>query len=272
MNFPARWIHGSPDCRQDAGPAFQVHRLDADTYALRESKCYSFEAPFLYLLFGDRMALLLDSGAQPDDGRPLPVREAVEGILAERGAAGIHLRVAHTHDHGDHVFGDALLAARPDTEIVEADLESVRTAFGIGGWPEGTGSIDLGGRYLTVFPIPGHEPAHVAFHDEATATLFTGDLLYPGLLTVRDWPAYRASAARLAAFVRVHPVSYVLGCHIEMRREAGELYPVGTTYQPDEHALQLGPGHVEELHEVCVSLGDMPRTEVRADFIVQPVS
>ncbi|MEO6193905.1 MAG: MBL fold metallo-hydrolase, partial [Thermoanaerobaculia bacterium] len=256
----------------DENPAFQVHRLDGDTWALRENKCWSFEAPFLYLLFGDRMALLLDSGAEPDDGRSLPIREAVEGILAERGAAGIHLRVAHTHSHGDHIFGDALLAARPNTEVVGAGLESVRTAFGIGGWPDGTGSIDLGNRRLTVFPIPGHEPTHVAFHDEATRTLFSGDLLYPGLLTVRDWPAYRASAARLAAFARAHPVSWVLGCHIEMGREAGQLYPLGTTWQPDEHALQLGPEHVEELHEVCEALGDAPRVEVRTDFIVQPVS
>ena len=193
---------------------------------------------------------------------PLPVREAVESILAARGAAGIHLRVAHTHSHGDHIFGDRLLAARPNTEIVGADLESVRAAFGIDGWPDGAGSIDLGNRRLTVFPIPGHEPAHVAFHDEATRTLFSGDLLYPGLLTVRDWPAYRASAARMAAFARVHPVSWVLGCHIEMSREPGRLYPLGTTWQPDEHVLQLGPEHVEELHEVCEALGDAPRAEV----------
>jgi hydroxyacylglutathione hydrolase len=272
MNFPARWIHGSPDCRRDADPAFQVHRLDGDTYAIRQSKCSSFEAPFLYLLFGDRTALLLDSGAEPEDGRHLPVLETVESILAARGAEGIRLRVAHTHGHGDHVFGDALLAARPNTEIVGADLESVRAAFGIGGWPDGTGAIDLGGRRLTVFPIPGHEPAHIALHDEATRILFSGDTLYPGLLTVRDWPAFRASAARMAAFVRAHPVTYVLGCHIEMRDEAGRFYPLGTTYQPEEHALQLGPEHVEELHEVCVALGDVPRVEVRADFIVQPVS
>ena len=50
MHFPPRWIHGSPDCRSDPDPAFQVHRLAEGTYALRESKCYSFEAPFLYLL------------------------------------------------------------------------------------------------------------------------------------------------------------------------------------------------------------------------------
>jgi hydroxyacylglutathione hydrolase len=271
MEFPLHWIHGSPDCGRDTNPVFQIHRLDADTWALRQNKCSSFEAPFLYLLFGSRAALLIDSGAEPENGRPLPVREAVEAVLAGRGGEDVRLIVAHSHNHGDHVYGDRLLAARPGTEVLGPDLPSVRAAFGIRHWPEDTGSIELGGRRLTVLPTPGHEPAHVMFHDAATGVLFSGDMLYPGLLTVRDWPAFRASAARLAAFARANPISHVLGCHIEMRRAPGEWYPLGATYQPEEHVLQLGPEHVEELHAVCESLGDTPRTAVRADFVVEPV-
>src|SRR6476660_3408184 len=118
MDFPPRWIHGSPDCRSDPDPAFQVHRLAEGTYALRESKCYSFEAPFLYLLLGEKTALLLDSGASPDDGRPLPLREVVDTLLGEIGEERLPLVVAHTHAHGDHVQGDPLLAARPNTRVV----------------------------------------------------------------------------------------------------------------------------------------------------------
>lgn len=271
MRFPARWIHGSPDCAGDPNPVFQVHQLAQDTYALRQNKCSSFEAPFLYLLFGRETALLIDSGAEPENGKPLPVRETVEAILAERGEKDARLIVAHSHNHGDHIYGDRLLAARPNTEVLGADLDSARAAFGIGRWPEDAGSIDLGGRRLTVLPTPGHEPAHVMFHDEATGVLFSGDMLYPGLLTVRDWPAFRASAARLAAFARKTRISRVLGCHIEMRNTPGEWYPLGTTYQPEEHALQLGAENVEELHEVCELLGDTPRRVVRADFVVEPV-
>ncbi len=271
MDFPPRWIHGSQDCRHDSDPPFQVHRLAPGTYALRESKCYSFEAPFLYLLLGETTALLLDSGATPDDGRPLPIREVVDSLLAETGAERLPLLVAHTHAHGDHIQGDPLLAARPNTRVVATDLTSVRAESGIAVWPEGTGAIDLGNRPLTVLPTPGHEPTHVMFYDEATRTLFSGDNLYPGLLTVRDWPAYRASAARVAAFARSHPISQVLGCHIEMSREPGRLYPLGSTYQPEEHVLQLGAEHLFELHEVCEAMGGAPRTAVRADFVVEPV-
>lgn len=271
MDFPLGWIHGSPDCARDENPVFQVHQLAEDTWALRQNKCSSFEAPFLYLLFGRRMALLIDSGAEPENGGPLPVRETVDAILAARGDQDLRLLVAHSHNHGDHIYGDRLLAARPETEVLGPDRASVQAAFGIGRWPEGLGSIDLGGRRLTVLPTPGHEPAHVMFHDEATGVLFSGDMLYPGLLTVRDWPAFRASAARLAAFARKTRISHVLGCHIEMRRTPGEWYPLGATYQPEEHVLQLGAEHVQELHEVCESLGDTPRRVVRADFVVEPV-
>jgi hypothetical protein len=46
----------------NADPSFQVHALDARTYILRQNKCHNFEAPFLYLLFGEHRALLLDPG------------------------------------------------------------------------------------------------------------------------------------------------------------------------------------------------------------------
>jgi glyoxylase-like metal-dependent hydrolase (beta-lactamase superfamily II) len=255
----------------DRNPVFQVHQLAKDTYALRQNKCSNFEAPFLYLLFGRETAFLIDSGAEPGDGRPLPIRETVQAILDERGDGDARLIVAHSHNHGDHIYGDLLLAARPNTEVLGADLPSVQAAFGIGRWPGELGAIDLGGRRLTILPTPGHEPAHVMFYDEITDVLFSGDMLYPGLLTVRDWPAFRASAARLAAFARQTPISHVLGCHIEMRRTPGEWYPLGTTWQPEEHVLQLGREHIEELHEVCESLGDIPRRAVRADFVVEPV-
>ncbi len=55
--------------------------------------------------------------------------------------------------------------------------------------------------------IPGHEDSHVAAYDPRTRSLLTGDTLYPGLLTVQDWPAYRRSAARLARFAEEHEVA-----------------------------------------------------------------
>ena len=81
--------------------------------------------------------------------------------LAETGL-DVELVVAHTHHHGDHVAGDDQFADRPRTLIVEPELPAVKEFFGLPDWPEGEAALDLGGRILTVFPIPGHEPSHLA--------------------------------------------------------------------------------------------------------------
>jgi hypothetical protein len=90
------------------------------------------------------------------------------------------------------------------------------------------------------------------------------------LLTVRDWAAYRRSAARLTDFAKQHDVSLVLGNHIEMKKTPRELYPVGTTYQPDEHPLRLSAAHIAELHAACEAMANSPRLDVHDDFIIQP--
>ena len=62
-DLDVRWIHGSADPRTRLDPAVQVHHYDEHTVLLRQSKDLTYEAPFLFLLFGNDRALLLDTGA-----------------------------------------------------------------------------------------------------------------------------------------------------------------------------------------------------------------
>src|SRR6188472_3944756 len=71
-----QWHHGVRRRSGDTEPSIQVHRFDEHTFVLRQSKTVSYEAPFLYLLFGNQQALLLDTGAVADPARS-PVRETV---------------------------------------------------------------------------------------------------------------------------------------------------------------------------------------------------
>ena len=57
------WIHGQPRRSGTDDPPIQVHRYDEHTIILRQSKQLTYEAPFLYLFFGNHTALLLDTGA-----------------------------------------------------------------------------------------------------------------------------------------------------------------------------------------------------------------
>ena len=277
--FNVKWIHGAEDCSRSTDPPIQVYRFDADTYIFRESKCLNFEGPFMYLLIGRKKALLVDSGAGPPAGKALPIGDVVQQALTEWGAshhksksdvAAIELIVAHSHGHTDHTYGDSQFDGQPHTFVVKPDVDSVKTFFKLDKWPEGSARLDLGGRVLTILPAPGHQKAHLAIYDSKTHLLLTGDMLYPGLLTVDDWPQYRNSVKRLSDFAESHKVSYILGAHIEMMTTPAKMYPLGSTYQPDEHILQMTVKDLADLQKACDALGDKPVRDVHDNFIIYP--
>src|SRR5471032_2731204 len=58
---PSNWYAGGRDC---AGrPDFNVQAYNDGLFILRQAACKNYEKPFIYLLFGDERALLLDTGA-----------------------------------------------------------------------------------------------------------------------------------------------------------------------------------------------------------------
>jgi hydroxyacylglutathione hydrolase len=229
-SLEVRWIHGSASRTSVTDPPIQVHGYDAHTMILRQSKATSYEAPFLYLLFGNDRALLLDTGATKDPAR-FPLRATVDALvtswLAVNRRDGYELVVAHTHGHGDHVAGDAQFLDRPLTTVVGTDLEAVRSFFGFTAWPDQVVTLDLGGRILELTGIPGHHPTSLAMFDPWTGFLLTGDTVYPGRLYAPDMPTFVASMDRLVDFADARPVTHVMGCHIEMSRTPGRDYPVG---------------------------------------------
>lgn len=265
--LPQSWPHGGPRC---AGvPEFHVHKYNEDLYILRQSGCSHYEKPFLYLLFGRGRALLLDTGAGAA-GVARAVKGVIDQWLAARGLKSIALVVAHTHAHGDHTGGDEQLKTLPGVTLVPPTLAAVTSFFGVRRWPEQIVQFDLGGRVLDVIPIPGHEATSIAVYDRQTAILFTGDTLYPGRLYVEEPAAFARSIRRLVDFTRDKPVAHVLGTHIENKRAPFEDYPVGTTYQPEEHSLELGRGHLLELDEALVGMRGRVVRKVMRDFTIWP--
>jgi glyoxylase-like metal-dependent hydrolase (beta-lactamase superfamily II) len=211
------WIHGSVSAKHNADPDLQVHWYDEHTVILRQNKAIHYEAPFLYLLFGSERALLLDTGAT-ESATWFPVRQIVDDLvgmwLVRHRSLGYELLVMHTHTHHDHVAGDEQFRDRPNTTLVPADLAR---AWGFLGLEDtaGTRTLDLGQRQLEVMATPGHDAAAITYYDPWTGFLLTGDTVYPGRLYIEDWAAYSDTIDRLVAFVDQHPVTHVLGCHIE---------------------------------------------------------
>jgi glyoxylase-like metal-dependent hydrolase (beta-lactamase superfamily II) len=263
------WIHGSPSRRGNSDPPVQVHAYDDHTYVLRQSKAVHYEAPFLYLLFGNDRAVLFDTGATADPAR-FPLRATVDRLvrtwLDANPRPSYGLVVAHTHGHGDHVAADAQFAGRPSTTVVGTDVAAVRQFFGFADWPHERVSLGLGGRMLEVGGIPGHQEASISVYDPWTGWLLTGDTVYPGRLYVNDMPAFVASLERLVDTAARRPVTFVMGCHIEMSSRPGHDYPIGCTFQPDEPPLQLGADRLVAVRNAARAVADRPGPHRYDDF------
>jgi hydroxyacylglutathione hydrolase len=272
-SFDVVWNHGTRGKGAPAEPAIQVHHYDEHTVILRQSKTVNYEAPFMFLLFGNERALLLDTGATEDPNR-FPLRSTVDRLAAEwlerHPRNGYELIVAHTHGHGDHVAGDVQFADRPDTTVVHRELDAVQAFFGFddAAWPAQTVSFDLGSRILEVFGSPGHHKAAITYYDPWTAILFTGDTVLPGRFYVSDCPAFLATLDRMVAFCDAHPVSHVFGCHVEMTNRPARDYPIGATYQPDERIPQMTFAQLAAARDAARSVASVRGIHRFDDFII----
>jgi hydroxyacylglutathione hydrolase len=150
-------------------------------------------------------------------------------------AAELRLRMAQlgttcaailiTHGHWDHLIGVADLAEGTAAPVYMADgertlLEDVR-AFAPPSIPVrsyspdvtlvGGESIDVAGLTFDVLSVPGHSPAHLAYH--ADGCLFSGDVLFAGSvgrvdLPGADWETLLASIRMLVETLPPETVVY----------------------------------------------------------------
>ncbi len=260
-----KWIHGSVDCSTNTDPAIQVFRQDEHSYVLRQNKCLSYEAPFIYVLLGDERALVLDTGAT-GDAESFPIYDTVKSLVGDR-----ELLVLHSHSHRDHCAGDAQFAGKPGVELVAPSADGLALFLSSIENEGGTYRIELGNRELTLLRIPGHQEESIALYDARTQWLLTGDTVYPGLIYVKHWDAYRNSISALATFSESHQLKAVLGAHIEMTGVAGQLYPIGTVYQPDEAALPLDPALLLQLNDALQSTSSAETVQL-GEMTVKPMN
>jgi hydroxyacylglutathione hydrolase len=141
-----------------------------------------------------------------------PERGAPEAVVVDPGgdAAELRLELARmgatcaailvTHGHFDHLGGVADLAEgtgapvyMPDGERATLEQPALFTPAGFSvraHAPEvtlaGGEQLELGGISFEVLPVPGHSPAHLAYH--ADGALFSGDVLFAGSVGRTDLP------------------------------------------------------------------------------------
>ena len=219
----------------------------------------------MYLLLGDDRALLLDTGAT-DNPEIFPLFTTVRSLIGERS-----LLVLHSHSHGDHRRGDEQFTGQADIELVAPNAAGLQAFLDAADRIGSDRSIELGGRKVFVLETPGHQEESITLYDSQTRWLLTGDTVYPGLVYVKDWEAYRESISRLARFAQNHELVAVLGAHIEMTDTDGEYYPIGTVYQPHEAPLPLSPEVLQTL-DTALAKADGKETVQLDELVVQPMN
>ena len=190
---------------------YAVEAIDARTFAINEPRSSQYNTS--YLLVGETRALMFDAGSGE---RPAGSRSMRE--VAERYAGNKPISLILSHFHYDHVYDAAafdgvILIDRPDIRATIKDgtytigpLEShgmdwrpLKVAHLVA---DGEG-IDLGGRIVEVFNLPGHTTESVVLFDRHRNQIFTGDFIYRHLGGIiafasgSDLTAYMENSTRL---------------------------------------------------------------------------
>ncbi len=218
-------------------PWFTIDKIDDNTHILSEYR--HWEETHCYLLEGDEMALLIDTGL------------GICNILSEvNKLTDKPVAVVATHIHWDHIGGHRYF---PDFYAHEAETQWLNGGFplsieAIRGMvvdrcdiPENYNVddyelfqgkptrilhdgdiIDLGGRSLLVLHTPGHSPGHMCFFEKSTGYLFAGDLVYKDTLLANypstDPQAYLGSLEKIAGLPvkRLFPAHHTLDIQPEI--------------------------------------------------------
>lgn len=202
------------------GSWYEIQRIGPGLSRILETHVASWMRCNMWLIHGRDRNLLVDSGMGL---RPLKSEVAA---LGEKPVAAVcthchfdHIgcahefetRLGHRSEEQDYAapdimrscasnwIGADLLTALP-YEGYELRNFSLKPAPLTGYLDEGD-VLDTGDRVFTVFHLPGHSPGSIALYERATRTLFSGDVIYDGMLIDNAWHSdaevYEASLRRL---------------------------------------------------------------------------
>lgn len=213
------------------GAWFTIDKVNESTYIISEYR--HPEETHCYLLCGSEKALLIDTG--------LGISNIYDEVIK---LTDKPIMVVATHVHWDHIGGHKyfseffahkeeqswLCGEFPlpraliqkmlvnDCDLLSGyNLEEYELFQGIPGRLLDDGDIiELGDRSITVIHTPGHSPGHMCFWDEANRFMFTGDLIYKGVLYANypstDPQAYLQSVNKVLAYepTRIFPGHHFL--------------------------------------------------------------
>jgi hydroxyacylglutathione hydrolase len=151
-----------------------------------------------YLLYDDTTeCVVVDPGCYD--------RDEQEELSSFIEAQGLKVKMLlNTHCHVDHVLGnwyvkskyDVKLYIHPKEEMVLRAVKVYAPNYGMfeyqeaepDGYLDESKTVEFGNQKLKVLFVPGHAPGHVAFYDEPSEQLISGDVLFYNSIGRTDLP------------------------------------------------------------------------------------
>lgn len=249
---------------------YSIVEIDEQTYAIAETRYW--QKNFNYLILGDDRALLFDAG---------PGIRDIHAVV--RSLTDLPLTFTPSHFHYDHVGNSVqfehtamidlpyLRARAPDGVLKLQFPEHLGTAegyetptFQVSEWLEPGGSIDLGGRQISIVHTPGHTTDGLTLVDNERGYAFTGDFFYLGplfaFLPNSYLGDYLKSVRHLLA--ETDPGSRFFGAHLDIAAAPSgmlpltpeltwaDLHKLEQTLDGIQNGTQTGEGLYPETYEV----------------------
>lgn len=190
---------------------YAVEAIDTQTFAINEPKSSQYNTS--YLLVGETRSLMFDAGSGERPAGSRSMREMAELYTGKK-----PISLILSHFHYDHIsdaaaFDGVTLIDRPDIRDTIKDgiytigpLEShgmdwrpLKVAHLVA---DGE-ALDIGGRTVEVFNLPGHTTESIVLFDRHRNQVFTGDFVYRHLGGIiafasgSDLTAYKENSTRL---------------------------------------------------------------------------
>jgi glyoxylase-like metal-dependent hydrolase (beta-lactamase superfamily II) len=193
----------STSCDTKKKEWFVVEKLDSRTFIIKEPK--SSQGNSSFLIIGDNEAILFDSGTGENKGTS--ITHVIDSLTNSR------LTLLLSHFHFDHIGNvdefpiigipelsflrnrltkDSILHLTHD-EVLSESTKSLKISklFPV------ENEINLGNRKVTILHTPGHANGSISIIDKENKYIFTGDLVYNGLLLIDDCSEYAESIRKI---------------------------------------------------------------------------
>jgi glyoxylase-like metal-dependent hydrolase (beta-lactamase superfamily II) len=179
-------------CSKKKNDWFVIEKIDNRTYIISEPN--SSQGNSSYLIIGDNEAILFDSGTGENKG------QSISNIVDSLTKVPITLLLSHFHfDHigntdefnnigipeipllNNRLSDDGFINLSKDM-VLTNDTVMLKISKQL---PLGK-EIDLGNRRIRILHTPGHSNESISIIDSESKYIFTGDLIYNGLLLFDD--------------------------------------------------------------------------------------